>query len=131
LVHNESWARWKGVWSCTTSTSRLGRGEGPRVCCLAVYQPDILELTVAADPLKNLDASLKRNTAFIKRLRTSLNSPDSIQFLLKEIASLSLEKYVSEIVGAVVEGISRCKTGTEISGAIEVSLHSSAASVWS
>jgi hypothetical protein len=28
---------------------------------------------------------------------------------------------VSEIVGAVVEGISRCKTGTEIGGAIEVS----------
>jgi regulator of nonsense transcripts 2 len=63
---------------------------------------------------------LKRNTAFIKRLRTSINSPESTQVLLKEISSLSLEKYVSEIVGAAVEGIARCKTATEIFGAIEV-----------
>lgn len=68
----------------------------------------------------SLDSSLKRNTAFIKRLRTSLQAADSVNALLNEVKSLSLERYISELVSASIEGISRCKTGIEIYGATEV-----------
>ncbi|GAA98251.1 uncharacterized protein L969DRAFT_342336 [Mixia osmundae IAM 14324] len=67
-----------------------------------------------------LDASLKKNTGYIKRLRSSLNAADSVAVLLKETSTLSLEKYLSEIVGAAVEGVGRCKTAVEIQGGVEV-----------
>jgi regulator of nonsense transcripts 2 len=70
--------------------------------------------------LGSLDSSLKRNTAFIKRLRTSLNATDSATALLKEVNLLSLEKYTSELVSACFEGLSRCKTGSEMIAATEV-----------
>ncbi|KAH0589011.1 Nonsense-mediated mRNA decay protein 2 [Termitomyces sp. J132] len=70
------------------------------------------------------DSSLKRHTALIKRIRQSLASEGRDQ-ILKEIDFLSLEKYIDEIAGAVVEGISRCKTERDIWAAVEVisSLH--------
>lgn len=40
---------------------------------------------------------------------------------LKDIDALALEKYVEEIVGAVVEGLGKCKTEKDIWSAIEVS----------
>jgi regulator of nonsense transcripts 2 len=40
--------------------------------------------------------------------------------IIKDIESLSLEKYIDEIAGAVVEGITRCKTEKDIWGAVEV-----------
>jgi regulator of nonsense transcripts 2 len=40
--------------------------------------------------------------------------------IIKDIESLSLEKYIDEIAGAVVEGIARCKTEKDIWGAVEV-----------
>ena len=40
--------------------------------------------------------------------------------ILKDVESLSLEKYVDEIVGAVAEGILRCKTEKDIWNAVEV-----------
>lgn len=73
-----------------------------------------------ADSLKNLDSSLKKNTAYIKRLKTSLNAADSVAVLLKESRTLSLDKYLSEIVTAASECLVRCKTAAEIWGAVEV-----------
>ena len=39
---------------------------------------------------------------------------------MKDIESLSLEKYVDELPSGVVEGISRCKTEKDVWSAIEV-----------
>ncbi|KAG8863367.1 hypothetical protein FRB96_008859 [Tulasnella sp. 330] len=71
-----------------------------------------------ATPSKALDSSLKRNTALIKRIRQSMGSDNKDQ-TLKDIDALALEKYVEEIVGAVVEGLGRCKTEKDIWSAIE------------
>ena len=71
------------------------------------------------EPLKALDSSLKRHTALIKRMRQSLGYENHSQ-VLKDIESLSLEKYVDEITGAVIEGIGRCKTEKDVWSAVEV-----------
>jgi regulator of nonsense transcripts 2 len=55
----------------------------------------------------------------IKRLRQSLGADNRDQ-VLKDIDSLSLEKYVEEIVQASVDGMSRCKTEKDIWSAAEV-----------
>src|SRR4051794_36554022 len=44
-----------------------------------------------------LDTSFKKNTAVIKRLRTSL-TPDNLTSILRDIATVSLEKYLSEVI---------------------------------
>lgn len=62
---------------------------------------------------------MKRNTAVIKRLRASLNG-ENLQSLLKELASTSLEKYLSEVVAAVAEGLQKTKTASDIAAAVEV-----------
>ncbi|ODQ64410.1 ARM repeat-containing protein [Nadsonia fulvescens var. elongata DSM 6958] len=67
----------------------------------------------------NLDSSLKKNTAFIRRLRTSLNA-DSQKTLLNEIKTLSIEKYLSEVINASVEGIQKCNKTSDVYAATEV-----------
>ncbi|KAK7053362.1 mRNA decay protein [Paramarasmius palmivorus] len=71
-----------------------------------------------------LDSSLKRHTALIKRTRQSLGADNRDQ-ILKDIDTLSLEKYVDEIVGAVMDGIVKCKTEKDVWSAVETisSLH--------
>jgi hypothetical protein len=66
-----------------------------------------------------LDSSLKRHTALIKRVRQSMGS-DNREQIQKDIDTLTLEKYIDEIGGAVVEGLSRCKTERDVWGAVEV-----------
>ncbi|KAH8155239.1 uncharacterized protein LAJ45_00248 [Morchella importuna] len=68
---------------------------------------------------KSLDSSLKKNTAVIKRLRTSLTA-DSLATLLKEIQTISLEKYLPEVISAVSEGLQKTKTASDITAAVEV-----------
>ncbi|GAA5821683.1 hypothetical protein JCM11251_000968 [Rhodosporidiobolus azoricus] len=70
--------------------------------------------------LGKLDTSLKRHTALLVKFRSSLNTAASIPGIVKEIQQLALEKYVEEAVGAVVEGLGKCKTGPETAGAVEV-----------
>jgi regulator of nonsense transcripts 2 len=67
------------------------------------------------------DSSLKRHTALIKRIRQSLGVDNRDQ-ILKDIESLSLEKYIDEIAGATLEGIGRCKTERDVWAAVEVSI---------
>ncbi|ETN43471.1 uncharacterized protein HMPREF1541_02630 [Cyphellophora europaea CBS 101466] len=67
----------------------------------------------------SLDSSLKKNTAFIKRLRTGINATGQ-STLLNEIKILSLEKYLSEIISATAEGLSKLKTTVEIAAGTEV-----------
>ncbi|KAI0135979.1 ARM repeat-containing protein [Hypoxylon sp. NC0597] len=67
----------------------------------------------------SLDSSLKKNTAFIKRLRTAI-TPATLNTFLQEIRTLSLLKYLSEIISACYEGLSKLKTPGEIDAAIEI-----------
>lgn len=67
----------------------------------------------------SLDSSLKRNTAFIKRLRTGINST-ALSGFLTEVRTLSLQKYISEIISATAEGVSKLKTPGEISAGVEI-----------
>ncbi|KIK67319.1 hypothetical protein GYMLUDRAFT_156182 [Collybiopsis luxurians FD-317 M1] len=66
-----------------------------------------------------LDSSLKRHTALIKRMRQSMAS-DNREQILKDIDTLSIEKYLDEIVGATLDGISRCKTERDVWSAVEI-----------
>lgn len=56
----------------------------------------------------SLDTSLRKNTAVIKRLRTSITSEQQ-SALIKDIQSTSLEKYLPEVVSAVEEGLRKSK----------------------
>ncbi|GAN06684.1 nonsense-mediated mRNA decay factor protein [Mucor ambiguus] len=68
---------------------------------------------------KNLDSNIKKNTTFIKKCKTSLGTDMRTQ-LLNDINKLSLEKYISEIVGSVMEGLLKCKTSVDIAASVEV-----------
>ncbi|KAI0779890.1 ARM repeat-containing protein [Fomes fomentarius] len=71
------------------------------------------------EPTKALDSSLKRHTALIKRMKQSLGLEYRDQ-IIKDIDTLTLEKYVEEIVGAAAEGILKCKTEKDIWSAVEI-----------
>ena len=62
---------------------------------------------------------MKKNTAFIKRLRTAINPAGQAVFL-QEIRTLSLHKYLSEIISACFEGLCKLKLAGEISAGVEV-----------
>ncbi|EHL02630.1 putative Regulator of nonsense transcripts 2 [Glarea lozoyensis 74030] len=68
---------------------------------------------------KSLDSSLKKNTAFIKRLRTAI-SPATLGTFVQEIRTLSLHKYLSEIISACYEGLCRLKSPGEIEAGVEI-----------
>ena len=55
-------------------------------------------------------------------MRQSLGAHKNEQ-ILKDISSLSLEKYVEELAGAAMEGIGRCKTERDVWSAVEVHQH--------
>lgn len=67
----------------------------------------------------SLDSNLKKNTAFIKRARTAI-TPAGVPTFLQEIRTLSLHKYLTEIVSACFEGICRLKTPGEVAAGVEV-----------
>lgn len=67
----------------------------------------------------SLDSNLKKNTAFIKRLRTAIN-PGGVNTFLQEIKTLSLHKYLTEIVSACFEGLCKLKLAGEIAAGVEV-----------
>ncbi|KAF2231105.1 ARM repeat-containing protein [Viridothelium virens] len=67
----------------------------------------------------SLDSSMKKNTAFIKRLRTAINSTGQSLFI-QEVRTLSLHKYLSEVIQACYEGLCKLKTPAEIAAGVEV-----------
>ncbi|KAI9669467.1 MAG: hypothetical protein M1817_004692 [Caeruleum heppii] len=67
----------------------------------------------------SLDSSLKKNTAFIKRLRTAVTS-STLPTFLQDIRSLSLHKYLSEIISASYEGLCKLKSPGEVAAGVEV-----------
>ena len=68
---------------------------------------------------KSLDSAMKKNTGFIKRLRTAITAASQATFL-QEIRTLSLHKYLSEIISACFEGLARLKTPAEIAVGVEI-----------
>jgi regulator of nonsense transcripts 2 len=68
---------------------------------------------------KSLDSSLKKNTAFIKRLRTAI-AATTLSTFLQEIRTLSLHKYLSEIISACYEGLCKLKSPGEIDAGVEI-----------
>ena len=68
---------------------------------------------------KTLDSSLKKNTAFIKRLRTAITAA-TLSTFLQEIRTLSLHKYLSEIISACYEGLCKLKSPGEIEAGVEI-----------
>ena len=66
----------------------------------------------------SLDSSLKKNTAFIKRLRTGVNAT-ALNTILQEIRTLSLHKYLSEIIAACYEGLCKLKLPGEVIAGVE------------
>ena len=52
--------------------------------------------------LKSLDGSIKKNSSFIKKLKTSLTK-ETLPQLSAELLSLKLEKYLEEIVVAITD----------------------------
>ncbi|PLN79296.1 ARM repeat-containing protein [Aspergillus taichungensis] len=68
---------------------------------------------------KSLDSALKKNTAFIKRLRTGINAAAQ-QTFLSDIRTLSLHKYLSEIISACFEGLCKLKSPGEIATGVEI-----------
>ena len=69
-------------------------------------------------PPGSLDASLKKHTTLLNKLKTSVLTGPS-DALIKEIDGLTLTKYLEEIVAAVVEGASKGKGDSEV--AVDVS----------
>lgn len=61
---------------------------------------------------------MKKNTAFIRRLRTGITAASQDTFL-QEIRTLSLHKYLSEIISASFEGLCKLKTPGEIAAGVE------------
>ncbi len=68
---------------------------------------------------KSLDSSLKKNTAFIKRLRTAVTAA-TLNTFMQEIKTLSLSKYLSEIISACYEGLCKLKSPGEIEAGVEI-----------
>jgi regulator of nonsense transcripts 2 len=62
---------------------------------------------------------MKKNTAFIKRLRTSITSPN-VSVFIQEVRTLSLHKYLSEIISACYEGLCRLKSPSDIAAGVEI-----------
>ena len=62
---------------------------------------------------------MKKNTAFIKRLRTGI-SASAQQTFLADIRTLSLHKYLSEIISACYEGLCKLKSPGEIAVGVEI-----------
>lgn len=67
-----------------------------------------------------LDSSLKKNSGFIRKVRVSLNEA-SLPSLISEVSTLSLVKYLSEVVSALTEGFTKCKSTAELFVGVEVS----------
>jgi regulator of nonsense transcripts 2 len=84
--------------------------------------PSIGSLTFHTDIFQvqgSLDSNLKKNTAFIKRLRTSINPP-TLNTFIQEIRTLSLHKYLSEIISACYEGLCKLKSPADTAAGVEI-----------
>jgi regulator of nonsense transcripts 2 len=66
-----------------------------------------------------LDTSLKKNTAFIKKIRTVITKDTETQFI-DAIRTTSLEKYINEIAAALCESLCKLSKNADLPSAVEV-----------
>ncbi|KUI68548.1 Regulator of nonsense transcripts 2 [Cytospora mali] len=72
------------------------------------------------DVNKSLDSKLAKHTAFIKRLRTTVTAA-TLPTFIQEIRTLSLHRYLSEIISACYEGLTKLKaTGGDVEAGVEI-----------
>lgn len=69
---------------------------------------------------EKLDPSLKKNIGFIRKVRVSLNE-SSLPSLMSDISTISLVKYLSEVIGGLTEGLTKCKSTSDLFAGVEVS----------
>lgn len=62
---------------------------------------------------------MKKNTAFIKRLRTTISAA-TLNTFIQDIRTVSLHKYLSEIISACYEGLCKLKSPGEIEAGVEI-----------
>ena len=62
---------------------------------------------------------MKKNTSFIKRLRNGINQ-SALPTFLEEIRTLSLHKYLSEIVLASYDGLCKLKSPSDVFAGVEI-----------
>ena len=60
-----------------------------------------VEVRPTEDDLRKLDSNLKKNTAFVRKIKTYTESQKTA--ILKDISSLNLNKYIGEISSAITE----------------------------
>ena len=90
----------------------------PTGWCARKMCPTPLPHHILAAPAKGYDSSLKRHAALKTRLRTF--GPDNVESLLKELDTLSLEKYITELTDGFIEGLSKCRNEKDIWAAVQV-----------
>ncbi|KAJ1967869.1 mRNA decay protein, partial [Dispira parvispora] len=72
------------------------------------------------DPPSKLDANIKKNTGFVRKCRASL-AADMLPQLRKDVETLKLEKYIGEIVAAILEGgIFKCRFTPDVNAAVDI-----------
>ncbi|KAF5621260.1 regulator of nonsense transcripts 2 [Fusarium sp. NRRL 52700] len=101
------------AWDGESGMNHLSTPPLPRHLSLTTPVVDLFPVA------KTLDSSLKKNTAFIKRLRTAITAA-TLSTFLQEIRTLSLHKYLSEIISACYEGLCRLKSPGEIEAGVEI-----------
>lgn len=70
-------------------------------------------------PPGKLDSALKKNSAFIKKIKISLNA-ENYATILKDIETLSLEKYLSEVLASLEESILKVSKPDDIMAAVRI-----------
>ncbi|ANZ77663.1 BA75_04371T0 [Komagataella pastoris] len=65
----------------------------------------------------NLDSSLKKNSAFVRKLKAPFQDGEK---MANEVKSLSLEKYLSEIVDNLIEGFSLTARASDVYATVEL-----------
>lgn len=108
----EEFAKTEKRLALKTMNAQPTQGEVRAAKCFEV-------LNDITDNAKTLDSSLKRHTSLFKRMKLSIGADNRDQ-ILKDLETLSLEKYMDELAGATVEGAARCKTEKDIWSAVEV-----------
>lgn len=68
-------------------------------------------------PTKKLDTSLKKNTSFVKRVRASVTN-DNIDSLLDGVRTLSLSKYLNELISALAESLQGLSSKADVKAAV-------------
>lgn len=66
-----------------------------------------------------LDSNIKKNTGFIKKVKQTLGVESRDQ-IVREVATLNLDKYIDEVVQAIPEGLAKCTTAKDCIAAAEV-----------